>query len=172
MPEEVRGLFQRPAAGIGLATGEGSGVWVLDLDVKNGVDGLASIAHMDIPDTYTVETPSGGRHLYFLHAEGVRNRAAVLPGVDVRGDGGYVVAAGSKTPIGGYRVVNPTRPVEAPPEVLDLVLRKQPQPVTPPSVVKVDRYALTALEKYAKKTKADAALKRRATKLVKQYKLR
>ena len=39
-------------------------------------------------------TPTGGRHLYYAAAEGVGNRVGILPGVDVRGLGGYVVFAG------------------------------------------------------------------------------
>jgi hypothetical protein len=40
-------------------------------------------------------TPSGGRHLYYAAADGIRNRVGILPGVDVRSNGGYIVMSGS-----------------------------------------------------------------------------
>jgi hypothetical protein len=52
-------------------------------------------------ETPKVSTPSGGLHVYFAAPEGrsVRNSAGKLaPGVDVRGDGGYVIAPGSRLP--------------------------------------------------------------------------
>lgn len=142
----VRDLFNQHHRGIGVATGEGSGVWVLDLDTKNGVDGIASVEHLNLPPTHTVQTPTGGLHMYWTWHEGIRNRAAVLPGVDVRGEGGYVVGAESETPTGGYTVTDPRPPVAAPQELIDLVVRQKEAPVTPPSVSRTDRYALTALD--------------------------
>jgi hypothetical protein len=60
---------------------------------------LADQAGNTVPDTYAVGTASGGRHLYFT-APGefhLRNSAGRLgPMIDVRGEGGYVVAAGSR----------------------------------------------------------------------------
>lgn len=83
---------------IGIATGRG--LVVIDLDVKEDQNGLETFKDIDFldecADTYRVRTPSGGLHLYF-HAEGTfRNSVRLLgPGVDVRADGGFVVAAGS-----------------------------------------------------------------------------
>jgi hypothetical protein len=102
---------------VGIATGPGSGIWVLDLDRKNGVDGFASLRDLaesngstlaDFTATLTVATPSGGAHLYFrwdetvLRQKGVHNSSGLLgPGIDVRGIGGLVKAPGC----GGYQVV-------------------------------------------------------------------
>jgi hypothetical protein len=102
---------------VGIATGPGSGLWVLDLDRKNGVDGFASLRDLaerngstleDFTGTMTIATPSGGAHLYFrwdetvLRQKGVHNSSGLLgPGIDVRGIGGLVKAPGC----GGYQVV-------------------------------------------------------------------
>lgn len=75
------------------------GLVVVDVDVKNGRDGIADLKHLpDMPETYTVKTPSGGLHLYYRLPPGVEvsNSARNLPaGIDVRGAGGYVLAPGS-----------------------------------------------------------------------------
>ena len=86
-----------PNANIAIATGTESGLVVLDVDV--GVGGDASLCtftdeHGRLPDTPTVLTGGGGLHYYFAHpGEIVRNSAGKLgAGLDIRGDGGYVVA--------------------------------------------------------------------------------
>jgi hypothetical protein len=87
---------QRPAAGVGIATGAESGVIVLDIDSRHhGDDTLAGLErdHGDLPATWRCLTAGGGLHLYWRYpGRRVGNRAAVWPGIDVRGDGGYVVA--------------------------------------------------------------------------------
>lgn len=101
---------QHPNANIGLATGKRSGVWVIDVDMKNGKDGCASLKAFaaqfkDVPQgTKRVRTPSGGFHLYVEYDEAapVGNRADVLSGIDIRGDGGYVVLPPSSTAVGEY----------------------------------------------------------------------
>jgi hypothetical protein len=46
-----------------------------------------------MPTTVECRTGGGGRHLYFAHPGGlIRNKVGLVPGVDLRGDGGYVVA--------------------------------------------------------------------------------
>ena len=91
-----------PQANVGLATGSASGVIVIDVDPPQGERSLERLlaAGYELPSTVTVETGSGGLHLYFA-APGFRlgNAAGRLPGVpfelagiDLRGDGGYVVA--------------------------------------------------------------------------------
>jgi len=91
-----------PDANIGIATG--GTLLVIDCDVKDDVDGIANWRRLQaehggtIRCTPTVRTPSGGLHFYFSKPADriVRNSAGKLaPGVDVRGEGGYVVGAGS-----------------------------------------------------------------------------
>lgn len=90
----VQHMFGRfPTARIGLATGE-SKLVVIDLDKKTGgLEWLAENEH--ILCDYIVRTPSGGLHLYYRARPDreVRDSASVIaPGVDVRGEGGFVVA--------------------------------------------------------------------------------
>ena len=85
-----------PDANIGIRTGSESGVIVLDIDPRH--DGGTSLAHLEgkfgnLPATLEVLTVGGGRHLYYRHPGGiVRNKASIAPGIDLRADGGYVVA--------------------------------------------------------------------------------
>jgi putative DNA primase/helicase len=83
-----------PNANIGIATGAVSGIIVLDVDGEDGEASLAALEreHGPLPETPTVLTGKG-RHLYFAHpGVPVPNRVRVALGLDVRGDGGYVVA--------------------------------------------------------------------------------
>lgn len=94
----VRRWWDRfPDANIGIVTGSLSGIFALDQDAKSG--GETSLRelesqHVALPDTFTVQTPNGGQHLYFKHPGGhVRNSVSTIgTGLDVRGDFGYVVA--------------------------------------------------------------------------------
>ncbi len=86
------------AYNVGVATGKG--LLVVDIDNKKGKNGSASFAELDLPfealDTFTVNTPSGGKHVYYKLDGDSRNTAELLgPGIDTRGDGGYVVGPGS-----------------------------------------------------------------------------
>jgi hypothetical protein len=101
------GLYE--FAGIGIVTGSVSGIWVLDLDVKNpDADGLKSFenliqTHHGATHPLIVETPSGGKHLYFRYpGVHVPGKVAILPGIDVRGDGGFVVAPPTRLNGGEY----------------------------------------------------------------------
>lgn len=92
---QIREWWTRwPEANVAIITGAVSNLIVLDID---GPDGEAAIAHYDIPATAVVTTGKG-KHLYFRHPGGdCRNFAAkagktILPSVDFRGDGGYVIA--------------------------------------------------------------------------------
>lgn len=118
-----------PTAMIGVPTGERIGAWVLDIDPRHdGNDTLAALEeeYGPLPPTLSATTASGGRHFYFRHVAGVRNRGNLGPGIDVRGDGGYVIAPGSVTMAGGrYEWENDLEPVDAPAWLLDLVVRKQ-----------------------------------------------
>lgn len=97
-----------PDANIGIATGA-SGLVVVDLDVKHEADGLRSwhdrTADLNLPEPVIAHTPSGGLHLYYQtdpDADRIGNSADEVSGIDVRGDGGYVVAPGSYTAEGFY----------------------------------------------------------------------
>ncbi|SME90017.1 Primase C terminal 1 (PriCT-1) [Tistlia consotensis] len=129
--ETLRAWFARwPAANVGIVTGALSGLVVLDVDPHHGgADSLAALerAHGPLPATVEAETGGGGRHLYFRHPGGlVRNRAGLRQGIDLRGDGGYVVAPPSRHPSGGlYRWRPGGSPDALPPAHLPLWLLGQ-----------------------------------------------
>ncbi len=93
-----------PDANIGIVTGEISNLIVLDVDPKHGGDD--SLAELErrfgkLPETVEAQTGGGGRHLYFAHPGGlVPNRVGLAQGIDLRGDGGYIVAPPSLHPSG------------------------------------------------------------------------
>ena len=104
-------------------TGEYWKLYVLDLDTKDGKDGVAELDAIvvhpihggELPCTLTVRTPSGGRHLiYKTHEElrqvvgwghGVEVPGIAKAGIDTRaGDRGLIVGAGSVLPAGAYTI--------------------------------------------------------------------
>lgn len=88
-----------PEANIGLVTGAPSGFWALDVDTDKGGDmSLEQLQaqHGPLPDTPLARTGSGGLHYLFAHSgTPIRNRVRFAPGLDTRGDGGYIVGAPS-----------------------------------------------------------------------------
>ena len=103
-----------PSGGYGIQTGKFNGILVIDLDVKPpDKDGIAELlklaAGRPIPETLSVLTPSGGLHLYFRLPPGVyvpTSHGVLAPGVDIKGEGGFVVGPGSPHKNGGtYQLV-------------------------------------------------------------------
>lgn len=111
-------------AGVGLKTGahpRGSDVFVVDLDSAEAADAFAERNDGALPKTYTVKT-GRGLQLYFVHpGVTVRNSVGELaPGIDVRGDGGFVVASGSPHRSGvRYEDMNKEGPAPAPAWLLE-----------------------------------------------------
>jgi len=107
-------------AGVGIITGEQSNLLVLDVDNKNGANGDESIKILEkqygsLPVTFKVKTPTGGYHYYFAYNNcGLTVDAGVMDGIDYRGEGGYVVAAGSVTRDGAYTIVCDAPVADAP----------------------------------------------------------
>lgn len=96
-----------PSAAIGLVTGQKSGLIVIDIDERENFSGLQNFknAGHDLSQTVTASTPRSGVHLYFK-APPVAvpcSVSKIAEGVDVRGDGGYVIAPPSITEWGEYR---------------------------------------------------------------------
>ena len=94
---EIADWFRRwPDANIAIVTGVVSRLVVLDVDPRHdGTAGLQQLArrHGAIVETIEAHTGGGGRHLYFAHPGDIlHNRVGLASGVDLRGDGGYVVA--------------------------------------------------------------------------------
>lgn len=100
-----------PSANVAIRTGAVSGLVVLDVDPDHGGDASLEALlnrHGPLPPGGVVRTGSGGRHVYLAHPGGlVRNDTGrrLGPGLDVRGDGGYVIAPPSRHASGGRYAV-------------------------------------------------------------------
>ncbi len=85
-----------PGANIAIACGKPSmGLVVVDVDPQHGGDETFTelvALHGPFPETPQVLTGGGGRHLYFHSDAPIPNKVGLFPGIDLRGDGGYVVA--------------------------------------------------------------------------------
>lgn len=146
-----------PQANIGIATGRRAGFWVLDIDApgvtpsgKEKQDGAASLTELEringrLPPTVAQRTPTGGHHRFFrINGVEIRNRASKAgPGIDTRGEGGYVVAPPSVHPNGHpYEWMDgaglDTELADAPAWLVDL-LTKKPEPTPSPNREPTDR---------------------------------
>ena len=104
-----------PNANIGIKTGSASSLVFIDLDRKNGVDGVKAIEtpcnqwKIKLPKTYWVQTPSRGKHIFFRspkYAGKIPIGVNVLAmGIDIRAEGGCVVAQGSSIDGANYKVI-------------------------------------------------------------------
>lgn len=135
----IREWWQKlPGAGIGIPTGVASGWLVLDVDPRHG--GGAAVARLleeygDLPETLLVETGGGGYHLIFEYPElaALGNSRGRLPeGIDVRGEGGYVVAPPSVLASGKpYRRRNDAEPAPVPDWLIRLLTEEKPVTALP-----------------------------------------
>lgn len=102
-PEEIRGWWAKyPKAMIGVVTGEISGIFVIDCDTAEGFEAIQKF----LPDALILpiaRTPRGGWHLWFIYPVGskITVGTGIMPGVDIRGEGGYAVAPPSINASGG-----------------------------------------------------------------------
>jgi len=90
---------QYPEAQIGIVTGRISNLVVIDAEADGDLDFIKD-------ETYTVKTGGGGKHWYLTYEPEFKNSVRVFPHIDQRGEGGYVVAAGSTSTKGAYTVIN------------------------------------------------------------------
>lgn len=139
-PDTIRAWWTRwPLALIGVATGR-SGFFALDFDPRHDPDTgeewtlerlkdeLEAMMGCPLPSSLSVRTPSGGVHVYFQQPadDPVRNSGALPDHIDVRGDGGYVIAPPGKNAAGiAYRWLRDDHaaPIMAAPPALLSILR-------------------------------------------------
>jgi hypothetical protein len=135
---QIRAWWARwPNAMIGVPTGPASGIWVVDtdIDVAKKLDGEATLNQLiaqrgALPLTLMTMTPRGGKHRIFSWdaSHDIRSSAGRIgPGIDVRGDGGYVIWPPSHTASGGEYRWDPDsapRSVPAPGWLIALAKRK------------------------------------------------
>jgi Protein of unknown function (DUF3987)/Bifunctional DNA primase/polymerase, N-terminal/Primase C terminal 2 (PriCT-2) len=135
--DEIKRDFARwPEANIGIATGVESGFFVVEADTEEGhdVDGIASMAalegkHGPLPRTLMAESPSGSIHYYFKWPQWreIRNSAGtstsgIAPGVDVRGEGGMVIAPPSIRGNDTYKWITNEPIADAPEWLIELAI--------------------------------------------------
>jgi len=94
-PEEIRQWWKQwPNAMIGIITGAISGIFVIDCDSAEAYRRVQEL----LPDAFITciaRTPRG-YHLYFVYSKDIGNAAGIMPGVDIRGEGGYIIAPPSE----------------------------------------------------------------------------
>lgn len=134
---------RNPNANIGIATGNASKIWVLDID---GVEGEESLKKLEarygaLPQSLECITGGGGRHIYFDLPDSVtvkNSTSKIAPCLDVRGDGGYVVAPPSIHESGrayAWSVDTLEKPTRAPEWLLKLVLSEPERGYNKPSAI-------------------------------------
>ena len=131
-----------PTANVGIATGEKSGFWVVDIDVKHGLNGWDSITEKFGEIEFgehdlCVQSPSEGYHLYFQWDQElpVTVAANVLPGVDIRGETGFIMAPPSSVQIDGkecfYQFNDENNSIPEAPNWAKALAQMTLQPTTP-----------------------------------------
>ena len=155
---------QHPSARVGLPAGPKNGCTIIDVDVKDGKDGLATLRSYGYdPDTMTpvmVRSPSGGRHLFFAFDERLKNWVGKLgAGLDVRTGGGYVLAPGSYKDGRRYEPIGPAlSSVALPSFPEDLIPEVDDREIAAPETEATDEQREWALNTFRKKVAALAAL--------------
>lgn len=129
----IRGWWKRwPDANVGIVTGAASGLVVLDVDpAKGGNESLMTLFPKGASSTLSVVTGSGGLHLYYQYpGDPVPCRVGFRLGLDLRGDGGLVVAPPSRHKSGGvYSFVDTSTPImPMPPELISALAPPKPTP--------------------------------------------
>ena len=128
--EDFMDELEDESLNVGIVTGKSSGIVVLDIDPKHGgtkeaVDGIVG----EVTRTRTHRTPSGGLHLIFRYPDGVdhigNSVGRLSPGVDVRADGGYIVAPSSAIDGSSYEVIEHSDLAPLPAGVLNKLLSTQ-----------------------------------------------
>lgn len=140
-PDKIRQLFKDERLNIAVATGAVSGFFVLDVDPRNGGDDTLAMLtrqHGDLPDTVVAMTGGGGQHYLFMDL-GFRLPASIGPGIDLKGDGGYIVVEPSNHASGGaYQWEGEYDPLDGvavayAPEWLQSRIKTREQPAPAPS---------------------------------------
>lgn len=165
-PAGIRALFAAApwATGYGIACGRPPHHLIgIDLDTKSSTDSVTALQDLalrhlfTIPETVTVLTPSGGRHIWLTGPPDVvvpNSASRLAAGIDVRGAGGYLVGPGSVSVHGAYRLVPGTAelsPAPCPRALLRLIAPParphhptRPAPSRPPQGQGLVQFVLAA----------------------------
>jgi Bifunctional DNA primase/polymerase, N-terminal/AAA domain/Primase C terminal 2 (PriCT-2) len=128
--KQIKAWWQRwPNAMIGVPMGSESGVFCVDLDIKENVSGidqwnmLLASNQCEEPVTRIHETPSGGKHYIFIWQDDIRSipLGKLAPGIEIKGDGGYIVVPPSENYVGKLYVSNGLEYSAAPDWLLEMI---------------------------------------------------
>ena len=123
---------------VAIPCGRKNGIFVVDVDRKDGIDGYAIFTQfleyhgITLPETLIAQTATGGYHYFFRYVEGLTNFVDWIRKVDIRTEGGFVIGAGSVLPCyldngkkdGIYFWINSNPIADCPPELLELLKTK------------------------------------------------
>jgi Bifunctional DNA primase/polymerase, N-terminal len=164
-PDEICRDFTRwPDAGIGIPTGAVNGLVVVETDTVVGghaTDGEPSLRELEakygaLPETLQAISPSGSIHRYFKHpAGGIKIKCSsseIGPGIDVKGDGGMVLAPPTVRPgVGVYSWISRNPIAEPPAWLIELIKDRQP----PPKRLSIRERAQAAVRRWEAKRRED-----------------
>ena len=132
---------QYPQANIGIPTGTESGLVVVDIDTRSGgnesrekMEGLGKFPH-----TPTAHTGGGGEHIFFQHpGQKIKSKSGLggFPGIDQKGNGGYIVAPPSNHISGGaysWKISPDTPLADIPAWLMPLLLQGNARPTRTPA---------------------------------------
>jgi len=135
--EQIEAWWElNPNDNIGLVTGKDTNLVVIDVDVKDNARGMESLEQLEKEcgqfDTLMVHSPSGGRHYYFEYPQGdydIRCRVGVRDGIDIRANGGHIVAPGSIIDGNPYQFEDQDKEIaELPDELLKILTTQSVKP--------------------------------------------
>jgi hypothetical protein len=138
-PKIIKGWWKRyPSANVGIATGSESGLVVVDIDPRNsGNESKKKLERLgNFSYTITVHTGGGGEHIYLQHpghGQKIKSKSELggFPGIDQKGDGGYIVAPPSNHISGDKYTwkIPPDTPLAKIPDWLMQLLTKDSEPL-------------------------------------------
>jgi hypothetical protein len=131
-PETIKRMWRVADRNVGIRTGVACGVWIFDIDGEDGEASLRALEaeHGALPPTWESIT-ARGRHVWFCCDGPVPcSTSKIAPGIDVRGDGGYVLVPPSIHPSGRAYVwsVDRADDLASAPDWLLHLARKKPAP--------------------------------------------
>ena len=156
---QIRAWWKDNEYNIGIACGSKSNLSVIDLDGKQGMNSAKQLSPF-IPDTRLVQTPKG-THIYLRHNVELKTTTNILDKIDIRSEGGYVVAPPSKVDGKEYKFKNPNAPIAFLQVVPDILkIRERTNGATPSDTSEsAPNWVSQALQGVSEGSRDDTAIK-------------
>jgi Bifunctional DNA primase/polymerase, N-terminal len=145
-PATIERWWRAKAYNIGIPTGAASGVWVVDTDPRH--DGDVNLRRLEaehgpLPHSWQSISGSGGTHDWFKYTGPIQSSAGrIAPGIDVRCDGGYIIAPPSIHECGrayAWSVDSADEIAEAPEWLIKLARKPTVVPISERAVAHIRR---------------------------------